>query len=128
MSRRLQRLVALCLLLVWGPAVLCCAMEAAGWGGFCEDAACHADHAAQVAGDSCNAVESGNYQSVVPVLKLTPALAVLRVCFIPVPEPAVAATPEPWAGGFDRPHDWLVRWQFVRRAAAPAHAPDSLNA
>lgn len=108
---------------------MCCAMEAAGWSAFCSDADCHSDDVDRAPADGCNEVEAGNYQNVLPTIKPAPATLVVCDCFLggsdldSPPDDGVVCT-----GTFDRPRDWLVSWQFVRRAAAPAHAPDSLNA
>lgn len=130
MRRPLHRLVALCLALLWGPATMCCALEAAGFEALCSEAACHSEESATTPLDGCGIVESGKYQSVTPTIKTAPP-AVLACAWLACVHDLVTApgrTALPSIDASDHPLDWLVTWQFVRRAAAPAHAPDSLNA
>lgn len=130
MRRPLHRLVALCLALLWGPATMCCALEAAGFEALCSDAACHSEDGASTPLNGCGVVESGKYQSVAPTIKTSPATVLVCACLACVHDlvtaPGLAA--RPLINASDHPLDWLVSWQFVRRAAAPAHAPDSLIA
>jgi hypothetical protein len=132
MIRSSHRFVALILALVWGPATMCCALEAAGWNILCKGGAGHDCTPDSTKNDGCNGVgvENGKYQNSVPSIKV--ALPVTELCscliclrtFEPEPESQQAAVVREIA----QLRDWVPIWQFERRAAAPAHAPDSLSA
>jgi hypothetical protein len=110
---------------------MCCALEAAGWEIMCSDDSCHeSDSAKTAAADGCNAVEDGAYQSAIPSLKVAPSFAALCVCFICIRpfEPELETEHALFVSEIARTRDWVPVWQFERRAAAPAHAPDSLIA
>ena len=126
MRGNLHRFIALCLVLIWGPATMCCALEAADLAVLCSDGTCHSDDA-HAPLDGCHVLESGDYQSVIPTLKTAPPATFVCACLLclreiePSENSGTQLIREP-----DRPRDWTVTWQFERRAAAPAHAPDSL--
>lgn len=129
MPRHLHRLIALCLALVWGPVTMCCALEAAGLEVFCSDETCHSDGAATPPSHGCSVVESGKYQASAPTTKAAPSALFICACLAELR--ADIAEPDNRRFGVaqrESPQDWIVRWQFVRRAAALAHAPDSLIA
>lgn len=129
MPRILYRLVALCLAFAWVPATMCCSLEAAGWDVLCSNVDCQKD-SGQSAADGCDAVDAGLYQSSSPSVKIALTVATLCACatrlfaferdFESRKAVCVAET--------TRTRDWIPVWQFERRAAAPAHAPDSLIA
>lgn len=132
MIRTSQRIVALLLVFAWGPATLCCALEAAGWNILCTGGAsrdCTSDHATN---DGCNGVgvENGSYHSSVPSIKI--ALPVTELCSCLICLRAFETEPESQHAAVVREiaqlRDWVPIWQFERRAAAPAHAPDPLSA
>ena len=106
---------------------MCCALEAAGLEIVCSDGDCHSTDGSKSPPDGCQVIESGNYQSVIPTLKTAPRATLVCACLlclreIEAPEiSGIAVIRES-----DRPRDWTVKWQFERRAAAPAHAPDLL--
>ena len=129
MTRTVYRLVALCLILVWGPATMCCALETAGLDTLCSDAACHENGGMEATGGCC-VLEDGNYQSTVFTVKVTPSLVAQCVCFICAKAfaPELEIREAVVVSEIGRPRDWIPIWQFERRAAAPAHAPDSLIA
>lgn len=127
--RLLLKIVAIYLAGIWLPATACCSLEAAGIDVFCAAAGgCdegHGDDSTQVA---CNQIEAGKYHPESPMVKVAPSVFVLAVV-LPFPGVQLKAPPEDtpdWAAT-DRPRDWVPVWQFERRAAAPAHAPDSLS-
>jgi hypothetical protein len=121
--RRRRTLIAICLMALWWPATLCCALEGAGWDVLCSSESCHEGDATE-GPDGCNAVEEGRYQGAVSTVKVAPP--VLEICVYLICAYAQEVGLEsPPAADFTRPCDWIPAWQFERRAAAPAHAPDS---
>lgn len=135
MHRLAFRLLALCLALSWVPVTAHCRMEALGLDFASCGEGCHSDQAdrhdsAGACQDACDLLESGFYKSSVDPVKVAPATwvqAFLLCLHVPAPDPAAAG---PSGGPIDRqrPREWVTQWQFVRRAAAPAHAPDPLLA
>jgi len=129
MARNLHRLIALCLLLVWGPATMCCALDAAGAESLCASETCHSPDKEKAPGDGCNVLESGDYQSVFSTTKVAPSATFICACLIclraDVEKSAEVVAVE--LAAIERPRNWTVRWHFERRAAALAHAPDSLT-
>ena len=127
--RQFYRIVALCLATLWLPATLCCAVEAAGWEVLCSNESCHEGEPGEVL-DGCSVVEEGGYQSAVSNLKVAPPTADLCACLICLRalELGLEAQRAVVVAETTRPRDWVPIWQFERRAAAPAHAPDSLIA
>jgi hypothetical protein len=130
MTRTLSRIVALCLALVWLPATMCCALEAAGVEALCSSDACHDKDSTEMPLDGCSVVEDGDYQSAVSLLKIARPVGTLleylssfRVVELEVQRQEAVLVAET-----ARPCEWLPVWHFERRAAAPAHAPDSLIA
>jgi hypothetical protein len=130
MSLRCYRLFALLMALLWVPATAHCRLENVGLlldgcAGSCTEQAADTEHA-----DSCDVLENGFYKTNLSPLKIAPvAVAIGAGYFYSLalePDAAlrqaiVAAPPGP-------PPDWIPDWPFERRAAAPAHAPDSLIA
>ena len=119
--------LALVLALLWMPATLCCRLEAAGFEVFCSDC----DHCRDVAAPthgSCNLAEQGHYTSHVPAPNVAPAALATFVAIADVAvKPPLAVSERRPGLRTKRPRDWLPDWTFVRRAAAPAHAPDSVT-
>jgi hypothetical protein len=129
MLRVLYRLFALCLALSWVPATAHCRMEAVGLDfASCADS-CHDKAAPEAEHDSCNVVEDGLYKAGPQTAKLAPA-ALHCVCllFLHVSAPEPDTGPACASANLETDRDWVPAWHFVRRAAAPAHAPDSLTA
>ena len=131
MKRFAFRLFALCLALAWVPATAHCRMEALGLEFAACGETCHDDRAANDASASscanaCEVLESGFYKSGVDPVKVAAPLwvAALFVCW-QVPEPDSDAGRRSVSPDRGRTPEWVAQWQFVRRAAAPAHAPDS---
>lgn len=128
MLRTLYRFMAISLALLWVPASMACALEAAGWDFMCSTPCCddEADEKAPVA--TCSVVENGDYVTPTAAMKVSPTVVALCTCCICLRAP-ITILPESGQiiGDTARPHDWVPVWQFERRAAAPAHAPDSLH-
>lgn len=125
--RRFQSLLALALALVWVPVAMCCEMAAAGWEITCCDASCD-DEGPATAHVACDSpAQDGHVESLVQALKLAPAMALLDG-WHDRPAAAVmkAGAEPPCVGRESRPLAWVNTWQFERRAAAPAQAPDPL--
>jgi hypothetical protein len=131
MSRFVLRLFALGLALLWVPVTGHCRMEALGleFGACGQD--CHGDRTPDgipdaVCGEACDLVESGLYKSGVEPLNVAPAAwFALNLFFAVQPATDTAIEPRIYPADETRPRAWLRQWHFVRRAAAPAHAPDS---
>jgi hypothetical protein len=130
--RRFQ-FVALLLLVLWLPATLHCRIEEAGLAAIfaCEDtvpSGTAGNPTNSCADDSCRTVESGQFLfSKETLLTAAPLVA---PCECPVwalrlsaPEPDPAPSFAEPVG----PPPLQRSWQFVRRAARPARAPDALN-
>lgn len=131
MFRPLFRLVAFSLILVWGPATMCCAREAAGWGIGCSADCCHESGSAHAEpAEGCNVIEDGAYQTTIPALKVAPPIGELGlgVSCTRHFEPELETEHAGYVSEIVRTRDWVPVWQFERRAAAPAHAPDWLIA
>jgi hypothetical protein len=96
----------------------------------CSNPDCHDSGSGNAAADGCNLIEEGNYNSAVASVKVMPRIAIVGACFICVREfaPDLATADAIFVSEIARPRDWVPIWQFERRAAAPAHAPDSLIA
>ncbi len=118
--RRFHRLLALLLLLLWAPATLHCALEAAGLIGTQCAEDCGRDSGRE---DGCDLVESGLYKNSTPLLKIAaPELLRLAFLFVPALEPpglAPAFAPAP----FFAAQTLRRTWQFAQRAAPPCRAP-----
>jgi hypothetical protein len=126
----LVKLTALLLAALWLPATLHCQIETLGLEGFgaCAD---HADDTtpADCTDDGCQVLESGQI-----------VLCKTRIDFAPLPAPADASAccrlrlsppalaPEISASRQEEMLPLQRTWQFARRAALPARAPDVLNA
>jgi hypothetical protein len=128
MIPRFYRLFALCMALLWVPVTAHCRMEAAGLEFAPCAAPCHDQAPANT--DGCDVVEGGLYKNVTDPLKVAPSITMLCACFIclPVSEPDALSGPGIATPEGARPLEWVPTWSFARRAAAPAHAPDSLIA
>lgn len=130
MRRTLYRIIALFLALAWGPATMCCALEAAGWGVLCSSEACHDESADEATTDGCDLVEDGRYQSSIPSARIAPPLGSCcagLICAgfkVQLQHHSIIVM----RAEIGRPRDWVPIWRFERRAAALAHAPDSLIA
>jgi hypothetical protein len=128
MPRSLHRLVALALVFLWMPATMCCALEAAELKAPCTEGGCCQEEEGKIP-DVCDVLESGKFQNSGPSVKVEPPVSTVCACLICAREIALALQPREAVAEADtaRPRDWVPTWQFERRAAAPAHAPDSLS-
>lgn len=130
---RLVKIVALLLVSLWLPATLHCRLEALGFEGLfsCPQPS---SSAAQHAGegdcdrDSCQSVESGQFtfsqSRIAPALLPSPVCAFVH-CLLHVA--LIADGTEIIPGRQTEPLPLQRNWQFIRRAALPARAPDVLN-
>jgi hypothetical protein len=121
---RLRSFVALLLLALWLPATLHCSFEAAGFDelfGCHEEAASTKDHCT---GDSCQPLEGFAYKSDSALLKVSPPVPdFCSVWPISLSPPFARLATGSVMTGAEAPS--LSRpWQFARRAALPARAPD----
>lgn len=126
--RRFLPLLSLLLLATWLPATEHCALEAAGF--FAETCP---DGCASTPGekDGCDTVENGAYKLSGDTLKVPAPDLFVCVCQLCLHQIQLDATRElvpPSGALFERPHDWVSSWQFVRRAAPPSRAPTLLCA
>lgn len=129
MSRFRSRFVAVWLVAFWLLATQHCRLEAVGLldshaeasPGCCATGEVHCDH------DGCEIVESRG-ANLPATTKVSPPPLALYPCVIcaSVALPEQEPLPRVRADEFGRPPGWVTAWQFERRAAAPAHAPDSL--
>lgn len=128
MPRILHRLVALTLVLLWMPATMCCALESADVKAACTEGGCCQEESETP--DACGVIESGQYQGAVSVIKVVPGVSTVGAWLIWARAIALGWEPSEAVMAADaaRPRDWVPIWPFERRAAAPAHAPDSLIA
>ena len=126
------RLFAFCMALFWVPATAHCRIESLGLDFVACAGDCHNDTppgaSHEGASDACDIVEDGLYKCGSDPLKVAPALVAVCVVLLYVPEPDPDIGPDLAVPDAGRPREWVASWQFVRRAAAPAHAPDSLIA
>lgn len=130
---RLKKLAALLLVALWLPATLHCQLEGLGLDALfaCptgSDQAAHADKG-DCADDACQLIETGQitFAKARLDLNLLPALAcACHLCLFDAGPPAPA--PEISASRQDETLPLQRTWQFARRAALPARAPDALNA
>lgn len=131
MPRILYRLLALVLALGWVPAATCCSIQAAGFDVPCSNVECdHGPSEAASACDDCNVAAEGLYQRTGPLTKLAPQLTMVCACLVCIPSLDAALENEQasFTAEAERTRGWVPIWQFERRAAALAHAPDSLTA
>lgn len=128
---RLVKLTALLLAALWLPATLHCQLEGLG----ADEILCCADHPSEsppadnCMGDGCQVFESGLIALSKPGIEYALPSLTDSVCThccpsvtLPVIEPEIFATRQNVALPLQR------TWQFTRRAALPARAPDALNA
>ena len=129
---RFAKLVSFLLVSLWLPATLHCQLESLGLGTVfsCPEQPAHTDHASEkeCAYDGCQTVESGQFvfskTRIVPPL-LPSTICLLAHCLLHVSPPAIVY--ESFALHQNETLPLHRTWQFVRRAALPARAPDSLN-
>lgn len=120
------------LVALWLVATQHCGLEASGL--FAHEATaeagagcCSSNQTTGCEADGCKAVEEGQFRADTQILKATaPDLfaCACRLCcdllLTPPPGDAGLAVKDRW----DEAPAWVPAWQFERRAAAPAHAPD----
>jgi hypothetical protein len=125
--------IAIVMATLWLPMTQHCGLEAVGmFAAHCADeAGATACADGDCADDGCATLEDGNYRS--DNAAVTVSAPEFFVCFGFDFGDAVDCESEAdsrYTAGdpFARPREWVPTWQFERRAAAPAHAPDSLIA
>ncbi|MBL9200099.1 MAG: hypothetical protein JNL39_06305 [Opitutaceae bacterium] len=120
------KLVAFLLLALWLPATEHCALESAGF-----TILAHDDHHSESCkdtcqDDACHSIEGVSYPKASSDLRVLPPTVSFACCLLSVlvapavvpREPVSLATAPPELQALGR------TWQFVRRAALPARAPD----
>ena len=129
---RLLKIIALLLATLWLPATVHCQLETLGLDTLfaCagDDGAAHADGKG-CTDDGCQTIESGQVAVAKSRIEVAaPALFACAslFCLFEVAAPDVAS--EFVASRQDETLPLRRTWQFDRRAALPARAPDSLNA
>jgi len=126
--RRVFSIFSLLLLAVWLPATQHCALEAVGLIGDAHaavgDFGCCENQPGSA--DGCAMLEGGLYKPATDTLKAPAPELVARVSDLlrqriarEAPAVSVGVSREQ----LQLPRDWVVTWQFVRRAAPPARAP-----
>jgi hypothetical protein len=126
--RRLLPLLSLLLLAMWLPATEHCALEAAG---LIKETCPEGCASTTEAKDGCDSVENGAYKLSGDALKIPAPYLFVCACHFCLVQIQLDATRElvpPSGALFERPHDWVSSWQFVRRAAPPSRAPTLLCA
>ena len=126
---RLIKLTALLLIAQWLPATLHCQLESAGFETLfaCADQSTHTD-CGDCTGDDCQILESGQIilsksrfeMAALPVLTCV-CVSCYQHLALPAPAPEIIALHQEETLVLQR------SWQFVRRAALPARAPDRLT-
>jgi hypothetical protein len=128
-----MKLAALLLATLWLPATLHCQLEGLGLDTLfaCADQPAETAHANAdgCTDDGCQSIESGQFAITKSKLDLSqlPALACVCVACFQHLVPAAPA-PEIFAVHQDETLPLQRTWQFARRAALPARAPDTLKA
>jgi len=129
---RWSTLAALLLVALWLPATLHCQVERLDLSELFScashsDESDHADNGSDCADTLCQTVESGQIVFTKTKLQLAPSLAqacVYHLCLLTGSARILA--PEIVSPDQDQMLPWQRTWQFVRRTALPARAPDSL--
>ncbi len=126
---RLTKLAALLLATLWLPATLHCQLESLGLETLfaCADQPAKTAHTdgGTCSDDDCQSIESGQFavtKSKVGMSQLTALACVYVACFQQLAPPAPA--PEFFAIHQEKTLPLQRTWQFARRAALPARAPD----
>lgn len=123
--RPVRRLIALLLLALWLPATLHCDLETAGVhiGIICHDHETQAESDNHCTDDACHTLEASALTAFT-LTKLVGSVTLSVVALLPTPLelPADSVRPE----RTDVPCELGRRWQFSRRAAPPARAPNPL--
>lgn len=117
------KLVAFLLLTLWLPATEHCALEDAGL--------THGDHHSASCkdvcqDDACHSIEGVSYAKASSDLLVQPPSVSFACCLLDALSAPLAVEREPVSLATDPPELQALHrtWQFVRRAALPARAPD----
>jgi hypothetical protein len=124
---RLLKVVALLLATLWLPATVHCQLEGLGFEALfaCADAGHGEDDTCT---DGCQIIEDGQVavtKSRIDVGSLVLLASACQFCLFEIPAPTTA--PGIVASRQDETLPLQRTWQFDRRAALPARAPDTLN-
>lgn len=126
-----NRFLSLLLVTFWFLATQHCVLEAAELFSDHAHGCCSTQEATGCEMDGCKAVEEGQYRTDAKTLQASaPDLAVVALLLCPRLLLAPPSSDADFVAS-ERQHaapEWVPTWQFERRAAAPAHAPDSLIA
>lgn len=129
-----NRFLSLLLVAFWFLATQHCVLEAAEL--FHDHATstatgCCSAQADGCEADGCKAVEDGQYRADAKIVKIAAPDLSVHACLLCAQHLLAPHDPGTSLIAKERGHaapDWVPSWQFERRAAAPAHAPDSLIA
>lgn len=125
----LRRILALVLAVLWLPTAQHCMLEAAGVLAAQEEHAAHQNCCESSSGacdvESCNPIESGNYQPTTSEIVAPLPVFTVWACLLEqvLTRDASAKGAEPATTTFDRPPEFSPTWQFVHRAAQSPRAP-----
>lgn len=124
------RFAAIYLAAFWVPAAMCCNLESLGVSELCPvgEKQCCADADEPAENTACNPVEAGHVQPSLGEIKVSAPMLTVNVwadVVLAALADAIAPVEPPTDySACGQPEDWVPRWSFDRRAAAPAHAPD----
>jgi hypothetical protein len=127
-----MKLAALFLATLWLPATLHCQLEHLGLDAIfaCADHPADPAHANDdgCAEDGCRTIESGQFTVTKSGLKLLQLSANTCVC-VACGQPLAPLAPDQEISAIHQEQTLPLQrtWQFARRAALPARAPDTLN-
>ena len=127
-----MKLAALLLATLWLPATMHCQLESLGLETLfaCADQPAETAHTEgdTCADDGCQTIESGKFAITKSKLNLSQLSALAFVYVACFPHPALPApAPEIFAVRQEKTLPLQRTWQFARRAALPARAPDTLT-
>ena len=129
---RLLKVIALLLATLWLPATVHCQLEGVGLNSLfaCADTAADVAHAdgSECADDACQTLESGQVavsKSRIDAASLALLACTCHFCLFEISAPE--AVTEIFAVHQEKTLPLQRTWQFARRAALPARAPDTLN-
>ena len=123
-----RRILAIALLVLWGPVTLHCGMEVDGMFGSAPILAAkaanpHAPVAPDTDPDGCGAIETGRFESLLVWLTVPAPDETGCVVWLELSEPDLSVVPLPSSESSARCIEWVPRWAFHRRAAHPPRAP-----
>jgi hypothetical protein len=130
--RRLQNIIVIVLLLLWGPVTVHCGLEMDGLFGLLPTHAAtspdpHASAPPDNDPDGCAAIENGHFESLLSWFTLAAPIEQVSTIWLELSEPfpAAAENPAPVPDS-SPPLELQPSWAFQRRAALPARAPNAI--